>query len=550
MTVKPFALVGLCVVSLVTAACGGGGGNAVPPPAASTAAPTSAPTTSGAQSLPVSGGGVSGLLTITAAGATLASSAATTNPSATSTLALRRSSTVATGAALLYVTVTASASTTITAIGGSFTLSTAPSQAVHLGYWTGSAWDDLGAATVSGTTVTFAPTTLNPSIAANPNAYFVLYASTTALPTASPSPSPSPSPSSSPSPSPTSSATSGLSFVDTACAQAPATQDGTLTSVASSFFSTIVPNAKTICLSAWDLSSDIDTALIAAAHNGASVTVITPLSQNSSNSSDIAAIVAAGGHAKYEYTSSPGTPTASIAYQQAPFDIHAKFALVDGVAYMDGHNWFTTDVVMRDGIAGDFAAIQADLTTFATPAPSNGTFTTDKQVSLKNESAYLQSVIPNLASGNEYDFITESFNPNGDGEYNDDVYDGMCQIAALPAHVTMHVMVEEFSGYSTSAKSALQNLLLLDPNASVHTDNNGHEKISMIRSTVGGAPTSAWFGSSNATTTDLFDWGMNISDPGMLTALQSYFDGVFNAASSIPTPSPGVTAAPCATPHA
>jgi hypothetical protein len=302
-------------------------------------------------------------------------------------------------------------------------------------------------------------------------------------------------------------------------------------------------------LSAWDLSSDVDTALIAAAQHGASVTVITPYSENGSNSSDIAAIVAAGGHAKVEYTSSHGTPTASIAYQQAPFDIHAKFAIVDGVAYVDGHNWFTTDVVMRDGIAGDYNAIQADLTTFATPAPSNGTFTTDKQRSLENESAYLQSIIPGLAGTNEYDFITESFNPNGDGEYNDDVYDGMCQIAALPAHVTMHVMVESFSGYSASAKAALQNLLLLDPNASVRTDDNGHEKISMLRPTVGGAPASAWYGSSNSTTTDLFDWGMDISDTGILTALQAYFDGVFNAASAVPTPSPGATAAPCATPH-
>ena len=32
-------------------------------------------------------------------------------------------------------------------------------------------------------------------------------------------------------------------------------------------------------------------------------------------------------------------------------------------------------------------------------------------------------------------------------------------------------------------------------------------------------PLAAWFGSSNATTTDLFDWGMTTQDPILLTAL-------------------------------
>jgi hypothetical protein len=71
----------------------------------------------------------------------------------------------------------------------------------------------------------------------------------------------------------------------------------------------------------------------------------------------------------------------------------------------------------------------------------------------------------------------------------------------------------------------------------------------MIRSTVGGMPSSAWFGSSNATTTDLFDWGMNISDTGMLSALQGYFDAEFSSTSSIPTAAPGTTPAPCASFH-
>jgi hypothetical protein len=237
-------------------------------------------------------------------------------------------------------------------------------------------------------------------------------------------------------------------------------------------------------------------------------------------------------------------------------DIHAKFALIDGVAYMDGHNFFTTDVVLQDGIAGDAAAIQNDLVNFPASPPSgttNASFTTDKQLSLENESNYLQqTALPALNGGTalEYDFITESFNPNpSSGDYNDDVYDGMCQIAALSTHVTMKVVVEDFSGDSSSAKSALQNLMLLDPNASVKTTNSGQEKISMIRATVNGTPLNAWFGSSNSTTTDLFDWGMDISDAGVLTALQTYYDTAFNGATAVPTASPATTPQPCNTPH-
>ncbi len=403
--------------------------------------------------------------------------------------------------------------------------------------------------------------------------------SPSAKPSASPSASPSPSPTAKPSASPSATPTAKPSavptyapspvpsgdFQDTACLQTPApTQPAAQTNVVSTFFTTIIPNAKNICISAWDLSDNITSALETAAKNGASVTVITPYSENSDNSSSLSAIIAAGGHAKTEYTSSSGKGTASktTAYQLSPMDIHAKFALIDGVAYLDGHNWFNTDVVMQDPVLGDYAAIQADLVTFATPAPSNTAapdenFTTDKQISLHTESNYIQSIIPSLTAGDEVDFITESFSSSSSsGDYNDDVYDGLCQIAKLPAHVTMHVMVED---YSSSQAAALQNLMILDPNAYVKTDSVGHEKITMYRTSVGGAPVNAWFGSSNATTTDLFDWGIDIpsSNTSMLGSLQAWFDNEFgtntgagaNGSTSIPTPAPGATATACGSLH-
>jgi hypothetical protein len=237
-------------------------------------------------------------------------------------------------------------------------------------------------------------------------------------------------------------------------------------------------------------------------------------------------------------------------------DIHAKFAIIDGTAYMDGHNWFTPDVIVRDKNAADYTAIQTDLTAFpaSPPGGTTGSFTTDKQLSLKNESNYLQTIaLPGLTSStNEFDFVTESFNPNpAAGDYNDDVYDGMCRIASLAVHPIVHVLIEDYSGDSSAAKAALQNLVLLDPSAVVRTESaGGLEKISMIRNAAGGTPSSAWFGSSNSTTTDLFDWGLNVSDPGLLAALQNYYDNTaFPTGSAIPAASPGVTPAPCPTTH-
>ena len=557
---RAFAVLALlCVL----AACGGGGGGGVTPP---TAAPQATPSSSvpTPQALAtISSSGNSAALSVTAS-MTVTASADSGAPSGTSPL-LRRRNTTATGTPLFYFTISSASQSEffLIALNATFTLASAPATPVYLGYWNNTEWDNVTdtAASVNGTSVTVSDPSLN--IAAPSGSLHLVLYSGTVLPTASPSASPTTSPttSASSSASPTTSPTSSAApAVNSACLQTPdpATTPG-ISNVGGSFFSSIVPNGHTICLSAWDLSGAIDTALETAAHNGANVVVITPWSEKSSNASDVAAIISAGGKAVYEYTGATPTPAASptppgnstTAYQQAPMDIHAKFALVDGRAYADGHNWLTSpvqDVVMADG--NDFAAIQTVLSNLST-TPSNGTFTTDKQLSLQNESAYLQTLLltNGITTGNEYDFITESFSTvQVSGEYNDDVYDGMCAIAQTGA--TMHLVVEEFSGYSASAKAALQNLELIDINASVRTDDNGHEKISMYRSTVGGTPSSAWFGSSNSTSTDLFDWGLDTSDSGMLAALQSYFDSEYNSqATAIPTASPGVMPSPCSSPH-
>jgi hypothetical protein len=568
LTVKRCAMAALVLVALTTAACGGGGGGggSTPVTPAVTATATPAGTTISSSGSIVSASGVAGIASsMSVAGSGSVNAVETsTQPAGLPVLQLSARAGATTqsmkaaaiaNTPLVYVTITAATAASLSGVPAwNTTFATAPAGSVYLAYYTGSAWQTLsGPATLSGTTVTFGSGTFAAPIAlaANASLFLSVYTGGVLGTTASPAPTAS---------------ASATPFVDTACLQTPAPVSNTQTNVASTFFTTTIPTAKTVCLSAWDLSGNVTSALISAAQAGASVTVITPYSENSSNSSLIGQIVAAGGHAKYEYTtaSGSGTPAASIAYELSPMDIHAKFALINGVAYMDGHNWFSTDVIMQDGYAADFAAIQADLTTFATPAPSGSgltaTFTTDKQLSLENESTYLQGIIDIGISGtNEYDFVTESFNPNpATADYNDDVYDGMCRIASQASHPTMHVLVESYSGYSNAAQSALQNLMLLDPNASVHTENTGGlEKISMLRSTVGGSAVSAWFGSSNATTTDLFDWGMDVgpSSPGMLTALQQWFDAAYpiggsqENATAIPSAAPGTSPVPCASIH-
>lgn len=326
-----------------------------------------------------------------------------------------------------------------------------------------------------------------------------------------------------------------------ACAQTPSpSAPSGLSNAAPTFFSSTLPGARQVCISMWDFSSDSYNALLSAVHNGANVSVVIPYSQESSNESDATSIASAGGHIVWEYTGATPPPLPSgpnEASISSPMDIHAKFALVDGVGYMDGHNWFSTDVVMEDGSSADFSVMQQDLEHFSTPAPSNGTFTTDKQASLANEAAYITG--ENAQSGQEYDFSSEDFNPSGTSPNNNGaVYTAMCTAAANQA--TIHIVVEEFSGDSSTAKSALENLILLDPNASVRSSSGGLEKISMVR-----GASSAWFGSSNDSTTDLFDWGMTLGTTGVISALQSYFDSTFNASSPIPSPSPGATASPC-----
>ena len=83
------------------------------------------------------------------------------------------------------------------------------------------------------------------------------------------------------------------------------------------------------------------------------------------------------------------------------------------------------------------------------------------------------------------------------------------------------MVFESESGYSTAAKTAIQNLILWNPGSasSIRSNNNGHEKISMIRKS-GRADRGVVRLVELHDDRPLFDWGMVTYDPAVLKSLR------------------------------
>jgi hypothetical protein len=534
----------LVACSCVLAACGGGGsssGALVPsggnnPPASATPPASTTPAATPQALATIANGGNSAALTVTASG-TVTASANATNPSGTQPLVRRRA--LATGTPLLYFTISATSSTvTISAISGTYTLASAPAQSVFLAYWTGSEWDNVSAtaASVNGANATLTLTNLNPAIVTNDNgsAFFVLYEATAALPTSNPSaapPSPTPSPSTPPTPSPAPQVTTAPN----SCSQTPApgSQGGGVSDQVSSFFTTLA-NAKQVCLSVFEPSSQVQSALVSAATNHAAVTVIYPIEEFSEDESDATALSQLGANILWDNDEMKSeTLPAGQALVTSTLPYHAKFALVNGIAYLDGHNWFQSDggnpdVVLQDANPGDYTAMQADLTTpFPAAPPSNGsTFTTDKYLSLEAEAALITAANPGV--GQTLDFISEDFEDFFMNQANSPVYNALS--AAAKNGTVVNIIVEgptnEFTSFENCDLSTLAS-----EGATVKIGSVGSEKITLIGPT-GGTPTAAWIGSSNASNTDFIDWGMTITDATVISNMQSYYATALANASS------------------
>lgn len=462
---------------------------------------------------------------------------------------------------LAYVTLALSNTSTISSTPAfSFTLPGTVTGNAYIGIYDGSGtWSVLlGPGTIDGDTVTFAAESLAPpyTLTAGTTYTFALVTSGTLItpspsPTASasasssssPTASPTHSPTSSPTASPTSAPTSSVTTAPNTCSQTPApgSQSGGVTSNESGFFSALsnAGSSSQVCISAWEPSSTVYSDLKTAATNHAAVTVIFPIEEYSADASDATTLAGLGARIIWENddgsTQSVGTGQSLVT---ASLPIHAKFAFVNGVAYMDGHNWFTSDPILVDANSADYTAMQTDLTTFPSSPGSvaSTAFTTDKYASLQAEAAFITAASP--GSGDTVDFISEDFedygpspSPGGSlGTSGPDapaVYNAL--LAAAQNGATVNVIAEGpssgFDAYENCDLSTLANA-----GAHVYAGSGGSEKMTLITS---GGMTTGWIGSSNLSAYDYIDWGMTItSNSTVISSMQSYYATALSGASS------------------
>ncbi len=345
----------------------------------------------------------------------------------------------------------------------------------------------------------------------------------TATPTLSPAPgsgaTATPTPASSPtlSPTPTATAThtpaptpTATAIAPNACAQTPAPAvPSAVAVVAFDTFSSKLAAAHTICFSAYVFTNASFEALDQAARAGANETVLLPLEEQSDDQGDASQLTTDGAHVIYD----PGSSTPPL---------HAKLAIVDGSAYLDGRNWDTSDIVINDTYAADFTAIENALAF----APSSSTnLDTLKSLALAREANSITSAAP--MTGVTVRFMTESFSSGASN-----VIAALESAAQAGANVEVVVLSSYVQGNS-SEESLLTTLKSAPYNMSVRLNPaSGSEKMTLISSQATG-----WFGSANATSSsenddNYIDWGLTVSDPSVLSSLQSYYDSVY--ASSTP----------------
>jgi hypothetical protein len=195
-----------------------------------------------------------------------------------------------------------------------------------------------------------------------------------------------------------------------------------------------------------------------------------------------------------------GTVNWDAGTQSPAMPLHAKLAIVDGTAYLDGRNWDSTDVIVSETGAADLTAIGNALAL----TPTDSTYLdTIKQDALALETTFITN-----ASGTTIDYMTESF---GAGNVANAL------IARAQAGATVHAIV-----LSSDTSQTEDTTLTQMKNAGIDVELNpgsGSEKMAIIGNT-------AWFGSSNSTTgsPDQIDWGAVFSSSSVLSTLQSNFN--------------------------
>jgi PLD-like domain len=315
---------------------------------------------------------------------------------------------------------------------------------------------------------------------------------------ATPSPTPTTSPTASPTTAPTNSPTSAPT--NDACAQTQAAgQAGTVNVVPFTSITTAISSGKKVCLSAYVFTSAMFSALDAAAKNGATVTVVLPLEEQSDDSGDATQLANAGASIVWD----PGAPN--------DHPLHAKLAIVDGIAYLDGRNWDTTDVTIGDGNPNDFTAIENALNLNPT---SSANLDTVKSLALQREDQFIITSAP--VGGVTVEYMSESFGTDSG------TLTALENAAKAGATVQVVVLSEDENASALNALKTAGAQVRLNPQS-------GSEKMTLISN-----QTTAWFGSANATsyssTSDNYiDWGMTVTNPTVINALQSYFTQTWNS---------------------
>jgi cell division septation protein DedD len=356
------------------------------------------------------------------------------------------------------------------------------------------AWYDDVSLTGSGTASPTASPSASPTPTATPTPKPSASPTATAKPTASPTPTPKPSatPTASPTPKPTATPTA-------APTGAYPVDPGPFSVVQESAFETIVTNGKNIRFSTYLLSptSTLEAALVSAAKGGASVTVDLP---SDSYVQSLGDVYQEDQESATNIQNAGGTVNWDAGTQTPAMPLHAKLAIIDGTAYLDGRNWDSGDVILSETGSADLTAIGNALA--LTPTDS-AYLDTIKQDALALETTFIQN-----AKGTTVDYMTESF---GAGNVE------AALLAKAQAGATVHLIVLK-SDTSQSEDTTLTQL----KNAGVDVELNpgsGSEKMTIIGS-------AAWFGSSNSTTgsPDQIDWGAVFTSSSVLSTLQANFN--------------------------
>jgi PLD-like domain len=340
-------------------------------------------------------------------------------------------------------------------------------------------------------------------------------ATPTPSPTATPTSSPTTKPTSSPTAKPTATPTATPTIKPTAtpspgnpCTQAQGS--GQASSVSVVAFTTVtnaISAGHEVCLSAYVFTDAMFDALDAAAKAGAKVTVVLPNEEKSSDTSDATTLQTDGATIVWD----PGSPT--------DHPLHAKLALVDGVAYLDGRNWDTTDVTITDGVAADYAAITNALNLNPTSSTNLDTL---KATAISREDAFINA--SGAKSGVTLQFMSESF--------GSDTTTVSALEAAAKAGATVQVIVLSSDESGNTTEIAALNAMKADGVQIRLNPAGGSEKMTLISN-----QSTAWFGSANATdsttsTDNYIDWGMTVTSSSVISTLQSYFTSTWGSSTA------------------